>query len=161
MLVALFLWLSCSGCFIIDEDFVIHAQDYSGDEIKLNGYYDIYCFYENGVVYNGSLRASSLEGIDAKIKNGLYADKKVNWGIFAIDDTIVRVEFIRYYGGLQGLSHTWLGRFPNDSTISFSSELITNQDPKSYWQYNVTSDYRVEYYFKACDYKPDYGSFRP
>lgn len=172
-LLALLFCFFCTACIFVDEDFVMKADDYSGKEVKLNGYYynergpaafpmyDVYCFYENGVVYNTTFNASSLESVEGIIKNKQYPDNKANWGIFAIEDTIVKVEFIRNYGGLKGLSHTWLGLFPNDSIISFSTELITNQDPDSYWEYNITSEYRVEYTFRECAYKPDNSSFHP
>ena len=125
-----FVYLSCGTTGY--EPLQLIRQDYSGQEIRLEGYYyfkevvpmgpgtSILFLYKNGVVYNfGVVPDTSLSKVDAFIKTIPHSstDKPYAWGVFQVNDNKVKIEIWDIVSGGKNTTTLREGKILNDSTI--------------------------------------------
>lgn len=91
------------------DDILPNAIPYAGNQLKIDGYYyqitewekgpsifDVYVFYENGILLNVGGNAHSVEETDQYIRKNYvqdtwYKKNKYVWGVFFIEDNTIRV----------------------------------------------------------------------
>lgn len=138
LLICLFLILSSCNCD--DEELQLQRMEYSGNEIKLDGYYftkhrgelegvtTVFFFYRNGVVHYGGGFSTNIEERIEDFKTDVYnnsiKDVKYKWGIFLINGG--EIEFERWApninsGGLK--TEVWSGPILDDETFVATSYL--------------------------------------
>jgi len=164
----------CSIVFLLllttchkDKELSMKAVPYTGDELKINGYYYKKCydekslvlvFYSNGVQFGGN----GIPIPNIEIENSLrdpeflkLCDRFFFWAPFEINNNVLRFEFYDIFG------HDWRTciahcKILNDTTfiiekITFSKtgkEVNTNKEG--------TSSYSLgEWHFKQFSPKPD------
>lgn len=162
IIVAQFIW-GCSGLFE-DDTFSLHKTPYAGDEMRIDGYY--WCYmesgdwykiiipYANGVVINNFGCDSLIELENEILGNTFKAVNKYNWGIYVVDDSIIKIENIQGVGGLHDFAYTYYGTILNDSTLHFYKRKESYSSVAE-----VTND---TFHFKAFSPKPDsINSFIP
>lgn len=124
---SLFLW-GCSE-FFEDDSFSLRKTPYTGEEIRIDGYYWHYMSsggwyriiipYSNGIVIN-LIAVDSLAELENKIiSNTFKANFKQNWGLFVVDSSEIKIENIVGVGGLHKIAYTYYGTILNDSTLHF------------------------------------------
>ena len=99
------------------EDFPVPRQPYTGDEIRLNGYYyrewtdyeqnigiDVIFFFANGIelwggIYNAN-DASEIEAVENNFRNGVFytKDDRASWSVFFINDNTINTQGWVHYG---------------------------------------------------------------
>ncbi len=144
-----------------DEAYTLTRDDYTGHEIRTDGYYYHYnenrldlvivtIFYKNGVVIDGVCGATLLE-FEKDFSDGSFyennKDYKGNWGIFKVTNNVVMIERVIASGGLRKLAFIDYGEILNDTTI----HIYKNEDPYT----NVSSVKDDTLYFKQFSPKPD------
>ena len=134
----LFLF-SCFSCqkIIKYKDFVLTQKPYTGNELRINGYYyyieqqsdgikkirNISCFYRNGILLSMDGGALSLEEADEYIRRGFIESwtnpiyEYSRWGLFVIDGQTIKFE--RYYSSDNITKWTYIreGIILNDTTF--------------------------------------------
>jgi hypothetical protein len=85
-----------------DAKLILKKQDYTGTELRINGYYyntypyngsinyNIYFFYRNGIkLYGTSVSLADLPAMEQQYMDGTYASNsknyKADWGVFQIE----------------------------------------------------------------------------
>jgi len=155
--------LFCS-CELLIEDpkpLYLQRQEYSGNHLKINGYYSqidnneirtIYLFYQNGIVFSAGSPNKSLNEADNYVQS-LASNRSrrqycYDWGVFIIDS--IKIKFERWYPGYPFPSYVRAGEIINDSTflINESYRMINGQKTEVQAK-NET------YYFRAFSPKPD------
>ena len=158
VLIVLFVFISCKKN---DEKFNIGKRNYSGTELKTNGYYyhlssgplKVYNFkflYRNGIILGGaSYEEYKVENALQDFANGNYSNSVKNdntaWGVFQINSNKIEYEF-----------HTP----PAPSGISLSSGIILNDTTFEITQNSLQDGSKkisVDeiYHFKKFSPKPD------
>jgi hypothetical protein len=92
-----------------DEKMTLNKVDYTGNYLKLNGYYfrndisrcEIFIFYRNGVILHGGYPyIAALAVREEEFRNGEFSSfakkYKISWGAFKIDSN--KIEFEMWYG---------------------------------------------------------------
>jgi hypothetical protein len=102
-----FFLISCTNILGKDEKLTLTKENYSGNIIKLDGYYysvthslgvpssHVYFLYRNGVIrYFGSFKTDSVNELDSLIKSSIntLAVGKSHWGLFQIIDSMLTLE---------------------------------------------------------------------
>jgi len=149
-----------------DDELSLHLRNYTGTEIKTEGYwyyYDthstgnrftIYFFYKNGVIFGGvSVKDYNLAQREEEFRNGQFyewgKDTKYEWGVFNVDSN--KIAFERWYPGHPPLpTYIRAGKIINDTTFVIT-EVYRMKD-------GVKTDYseeNVTYHFKKFSPKPD------
>ena len=168
LLIALpFILLSCKDFFIKDKEFSMKTIPYTGDELKINGYYykecdnkysQVFVFYANGVQYGGNGVTTSTE-IENRLLNPdfnkIYKDLQQYWGPFEINSNDLKFEFYDIFGNNW---HTCIAhcKILNDTT--FNVEKITFSKTGKEVNVNMegtSSCFLGEFYFKQFYPKPD------
>lgn len=145
-----------------DDKPTLQQHNYEGEKLRIDGFYcydpeedydhtNIFVLYRNGVAMgpNGTKYSNNDEAYINLIENqdqGYYVDKIDLWGLFEIEDSIIRLEF--YLPSMYG-HHTYLmkGTILNDTTFHMTKG---KQSDKSNYE---TIDYL--YRFHKADAKPD------
>jgi hypothetical protein len=107
-----FMLLSCEEWFIKDKEFSMEAIPYTGNELRIDGYYykktdsdttraHVLVFYANGIQFGGS-SVESLIGIEDRFRDPNYIkdlrDCLFCWGPYDIKDGVLRFEFYSIFG---------------------------------------------------------------
>jgi hypothetical protein len=152
-----------------DAKLILKKQNYTGNELRINGYYyntysyngstnyNIYFFYRNGIkLYGTSVNVADLPAMEQQYMDGTYANNsrmyKSDWGVFQIEGSTL-------------LSESWSasdGRLPayrseaqiiNDSTF----QVIKRWEIKRCKLKNLEdfSSNPEIYHFKQLAIKPD------
>ena len=155
---------SCKDWFAYlfeDEAYTLTREDYTGNQIRTDGYYFSYnyqdsnivsitIFYRNGVVIDGVGGATLLE-FEKDFSTGIFytnkKDYKGNWGIFKVTNNVVMIERVIASGGLRKLSFVDYGEILNDTTIHIY------QNKSSYGGATSVKDETL--HFKQFSPKPD------
>jgi hypothetical protein len=162
------LFLSCKKIRIKDDEFHLERKDYTGNELRMDGYFytnfnnnaEVYgspiFFYRNGVLVNlGSFKMSEQDTWEGTINNDaidIARDYKESWGIFLVEGNTIRTEQWYRDGGSWFL-HAYVkeGVILNDTTFKFTSSYrLTNRGRKK--EIEVENE---TYYFKQFSPKPD------
>ncbi|MBO7588753.1 MAG: hypothetical protein J6T18_04935 [Bacteroidaceae bacterium] len=172
ILLIVFVLMFVSSCFceslwewlFPDDKPTLEQKRYEGENLRIDGfycydskddYYDhttkIFVFYRNGIVMGGvgTYYSKVYETYNSLIEEqaqGYYADVIDWWGLFEIEDSIIRLEY--YLPSMYG-HHTYLmqGTILNDTTFHM---IKGKQSDKSDYE---TIDYL--YSFHKTEAKPD------
>lgn len=170
ILSTVFVLLFVSSCFnenlwewlFPDDKPTIQQKQYEGDNLRIDGFYcydteddydptNIIVLYRNGVVLGpaGTIYSNVDDTYNNLIENkeqGYYVDIIDWWGLFEIEDSIIRLEY--YLPSMYG-HHTYLmqGTILNDTTFHMTKG--KHSDKSNY----ETIDYL--YGFHKTDAKPD------
>jgi hypothetical protein len=143
------LLVFCLSCEepVIYKDFILKKIPYTGNELRMDGYYYRYydcesnnyiaacCFYRNGVLLDIVGAALSLEEADEKIKQFMERDvnsnyERLNWGLFVIDNQTIKFElyypqeyFTKWTGIMEGV-------ILNDTTFRITSFYDLSNDER-------------------------------
>ena len=146
-----------------DDKLSINRTNYTGNQLKIQGYYylqknqhfyDIYCFYNNGIALAaGGLFLSVVEMDDYLnrefINNNNYQKYKYNWGAYTINNATIQFE--RWYPSDPPLkAYVREGTILNDSTFTISSSYRIKDGNKT-----EVEARNETYHFKAFSPKPD------
>ncbi|HON21487.1 MAG TPA: hypothetical protein PLW70_09135 [Bacteroidales bacterium] len=160
------LLVFCLSCekLIAYKDFILKKTLYTGNELRMDGYYYryldcegnncifAYCFYRNGIVLHMGGGALSLEEADEEIKQFIKRDinsnyERLNWGLFVIDNQTIKFElyypqeyFTKWTGIMEGV-------ILNDTTFRITSFYDLSNDER----YTVNDTF----YFRQFSPKPD------
>lgn len=146
-----------------DDKFALTKQAYSGNQLKINGYYyqraegkyyTIYFFYEDGVLLYGGGNFTYQELIEKEKEYNneiwLHAVKKYKdyWGIYNIESN--SISFERWYPSSGGPYPAYIrsGEILNDTTFVITKS-IRSKNGKEKQQLNET------YHFRKFSPKPD------
>ena len=159
---------SCEKPLFKDDELSLPKQNFTSNQLKINGYYynefsasdnvvyiRNYFFYQNGVVLDGNAyKKNDLEDKEKSYKNGSYyinsKDTKYNWGIFVIEGTTIKFEKWHPSSGGPLRAYIEEGEVLNDTTFHISkSYRIQNASKKD----EKTRD--RTFHFKALSPKPD------
>jgi hypothetical protein len=157
MILLVICLLAYFSCEIFDENLTLEKKEYTGNELRIDGYYyflsedtDItaLCFlYRNGVVItSGGFIPHDLEEIEKKIINRTF-ETKDNWGVFNIDNNNIQLE--RWIGstGIKACLSKSTGYIKNDTTIHFT-EIYYSETKKTHSVDQI-------WHFKSFSNKPD------
>ena len=132
-----------------DEAYTLTREDYTGNQIRTDGYYYSYyksgsdlvgvtIFYRNGVVIDGT-GGRSLSEFDEVFSNGTFYNNNKNnkdiWGIFKVVNNEVMIERAIADGLMHRLAFIDYGKILNDTTIhiyknkeSYGNDVTTVKD---------------------------------
>lgn len=161
LLIVILFSFSCKDWFE-DEDFSMTREEYSGDQIKIDGYYYYYysqdsglasitIFYKNGIVIDGIGERSNLIEIENSFSNGKFYQSvtkiKEVWGIYQVENNQIMIERIIAMGGFNRISYTDYGEILNDTTIHLYKHKETYK--------NISESMNDTLHFKQFSPKPD------
>ncbi len=143
------------------EDFSIEQHNYTGNEIRTDGFYWSFCnnldeidfsfcvFYRNGILVKAASSSSEGEDIIERVEGAsLQGDINHMWGVYEIYDSLIHVEML-WQDGQMGdyVVTTTYFSIINDTTIKLE-----------YFEYLDVVDTVFQnpiYYFKQYSPKPD------
>jgi hypothetical protein len=132
--------LGCNcALFTIDDDTLqLKREPYTGDELRLDGYYyyafndsqyvSTYFFYRNGIcLYGTATEPENLDELEERFKTGKFYNAVKNdqtcWGVFQVDsDKIVYERWTTSSGGFLP-AYRYVGTILNDTTFHIDSSL--------------------------------------
>ena len=144
-----------TACF--DEKLTIKRTDYSGNELRTDGYYYVYFkesdisvimfLYRNGVALTrGGYGSNNFDEIEKKIKEKKFLPK-THWGVFIVSGDTIQHETWIESTGFRAYLFRSKGYIVNDTTFHFTeifrSEKKTTRTIDEVW------------HFKQFDNKPD------
>ncbi len=143
------------------EDFSIEQHNYTGNEIRTDGFYwssfyyfeelqyPFYVFYRNGIVVSAVSSSNEGKNIIERVEDA-SKQKVINetWGVYEISDSTIHIEMLRQDGqmGDYVVATTYFSII-NDTTIKLE-----------YFEYLGVVDTVFQnpiYYFKQYSAKPD------
>lgn len=165
LLVIVILLGSCKkNKFVKDDELSIQRTNYTGNQLRINGYYyqlidgalyGVYCFYANGVIQHlgDGYKLSELAGFEQLITTKDFNDKskavKYFWGVFKIEGN--SIQFERWYPSEPPYkAYVRSGTILNDSTFKITESYRMQGGQKT----EVTS-LNETYHFKKFSPKPD------
>lgn len=151
-----------------DDDLTFQRTDYSGDELRIDGYYynqysikgneyvTVYFFFRNGIIlYGSSMPLADLYETEAMYKSGEYyvtiKNTKDCWGVFNVDGNKIAFErWTDLYQLAPLVTTIYSGDILNDSTFRIMESSVMENGKQ------VEIEERDEtYYFKKFNPKPD------
>jgi len=162
----LFFLTACQDFFIKDKEFSMKAIPYTGDELKINGYYykmddtwsHVLIFYANGVQFGGNSVIPNIE-IEDRLRNPEYTknlhDCLSCWGPYQIKENVLQFEFYDIFG------HDWRTciahcKILNDTTFNIEKVTFSKTGKEvDVKKEGVGESFLGEYRFKQFNPKPD------
>lgn len=144
-----------------DDDLTLPQQDYTGNEIRIDGYYynfsdnrySIFFYYRDGTrLYGDAPLAEELTAREQSFADGSYyelvKDSKTNWGRFVVNGSEIKAEFWppSTGGGLEAWTHS--GTILNDTTFQMTKAWRSCKPKKK-------NDFNEIWHFKKFSPKPD------
>jgi len=125
-------------CSLFDDKLSLPLTPYHGEQLRMDGYYyQMYdgkfyfpCFfYKNGILITAGGLNNSLGEMDESIKRRFinsqsYKTDKTTWGIFLIEDNVIRLE--RLYLPSPISAYIWEGIILNDTTFHITKSYRSN-----------------------------------
>lgn len=126
-----FPFFSCQK-LIKYKDFVLTQTHYTGNELRIDGYYyklredskiSVQCFYRNGIMLNMEGGALSLNEADEYIKNRFIGDsihpinERSLWGLFVVIDKTIKFECYYPSDAITKWTYIREGIILNDTTF--------------------------------------------
>lgn len=152
-----FLFIFSCKTLFSDEKLTLQKRDYTGKELKTEGYYYAYFsqtditavlfLYRNGIVLSeGGYSSKNLDVIEKKIINGNFKSKE-HWGVFIVEGN--KIQWERWIGstGIGACLSKSTGYILNDTTIRFTERYNS--------EYKTTSSIDEVWHFKQFSPKPD------
>lgn len=146
-----------------DDELSLKKVDYTGNQIRIDGYYyqikddyhfDIYFFYNNGIIIAAGGVFNSIIEMNEYINNEFlndmnYQNYKSNWGVFNINKNIIQFE--RWYPSDPPLkAYIRAGTILNDTTFHITESYRMKDGEKT--EIDVEDEI---YHFKQLSPKPD------
>jgi len=160
MLCCLFVLMYGCDKMLEDEPFSLKKTPNNSVALRLDGYYyenysndsyvHVLIFYRNGVMIDGGSAHSTVEFENWFRDNtfkSIIERQKTRWGLYVINDTIIKVETIVPTGWLHRFAYTKFGIILNDTTIHFYKN-------KESWS-DVSEAIDDTFHFKVFSPKPD------
>jgi hypothetical protein len=151
----LILIFSCSR-WIFDEKLTLPRKDYTGNELKTNGYYYIFYsnrnhaavffLYKNGIILLEGGYSQNLNDIEKEIPKGNFKSKD-HWGVFIVNGNIIQYENWIGSTGIRVCISKFTGYIVNDTTIHFT-EIYNSEFKRTRYIDEV-------WHFKEYSPKPD------
>jgi hypothetical protein len=150
--------LSCCKDKYTDDDFVLNKTEYTGDQLKIDGYYysqvegeeyyRLYIFYQNGITLLPGIDNDPYAYISNILLDSSFGDAKYVWGLFIIEDNIIKIEYYepKMIEGMPAYLQT--GDIINDTTFVIT-EVKRSKDGSEYRTINET------YHYQHYNPKPD------
>ena len=158
VLSVLSMFLSCCNKLFPDEKLTLQRRDYTGNELRTDGYYyyytknnstAIYFLYRNGVILLAGVFSSyNLDNIEKEMIKYYGKYIKTDWGVFVIEGNSIQYE--KWVEGLSGLIaaiNRCSGYIENDTTIHFAESYYSGR--------KETKQINEVWHFKQFDNKPD------
>jgi len=162
------LFLSYFSCqkLITYKEFVLAKTPYTGNELRIDGYYyryyecskgsnciDVRCFYRNGILLDMGGAALSLKETDEYIRSRFIEGSThpnyeySKWGLFIVDGQIIKFE--QYYATDDITKWTYIreGKILNDTTFHITVSYRSNGSERR--------DIDEFYHFRQFSPKPD------
>ena len=171
LIISLFFLIACedslSDFFVKDKHFSMSTTPYTGDELKINGYYYkkynnerslVVIFYENGVRFGGSGMAILNIEIENKLSNSDYTkslrDCRACWGPFEINSNNLKFEF---YDFMNNYWHTYIAHCEilNDTTFNVKKVTFSKTGEEVKNNEYPSSSLLGEFHFRQSSPKPD------
>ncbi len=142
-----------------DEAYTLTREDYTGQEIRTDGYYYSYnyqdsnivsitIFYRNGVVIDG-IGGQTLLEYERRFSSGEFNNNAKNikdvWGIFKVVNNEVMIERVVAGGGLRRNAFIDYGEILNDTTPS-TRIYSSNKNEQSVELSGVICNHTLLYY---------------
>ena len=168
-IVPLLFLTSCKDLFIVDKEFSMSAIPYTGNELRIDGYYYkkvdsdttfvyIFVFFTNGV-YFGGVGSKPFIGLEDRLHDPNYIKNLQNknscWGPYQIKGRVLKSEFYDIFGNSWRtcIAH---GKILNDSTFNIEKVTFSKTEKEVNVKMEGTSYYFLgEYHFKQFNPKPD------
>ena len=149
---------SCDKLFP-DDKLILKRVDYTGSELRMDGYY--YCYFENTditVVYflyrNGILRSAGgysgyiLDDIEKEMLKYYEKNVKVDWGVFTVNENKIQYEkWIEAPSGVRAVINRRSGYIENDTTFHITESYYSGT--------KETKQINEVWHFKQSANKPD------
>ena len=154
-----YLFITSCNLLYPDEKLTLPRTDYTGDEIRTDGYYYriiegriiFRFFYKNGTVLSGGVFSfSNMDEAELKLIDYISKNKnrKWDWGVFIIESD--KIEYEHWEPSIYENSLTTRrikGHIENDTTIHFTETYtMENKKPRPF---------DFVYHFKQFANKPD------
>ena len=156
--ISLSMFMYCCSTLYSDEKFSMQRMDYSGNELRTDGYYYyftqnntvVYFLYKNGIILCAhSYSSHNLAAIEIEMVK-LYSDirkQKDGWGVFYVNDNKMKYEIWNASTGYSLPTIKRIGLIENDTTFRIT---------ETYFSDIKKTDYKeLVYRFKQFDNKPD------
>ena len=161
LVVGLIVSVSCCREMFTDEELTLRREVYTGNELKIDGYYYyivpesnrtvIWFFYRNGVVLHGGTYGSmDFDEIETIMVERYSQLKKLksSWGVFLIDGDKIQLErWAEAPNGVSLATFRYSGNIINDTTIHFTETYYSGR--------NETKQIDEVWHYKQFDNKPD------
>jgi len=175
ILVALLLIInSCSPKEPVELEVIpltLQRQPYSGDELKVDGYYfyewesdvtslTIFFLYKNGIlIYGADSPKSEIINIEEDFRNGTWykisKEKRIVWGVFQINNNNNTIKLEYWYppgaGSMYYQPYIFGGEILNDTTFILTEQYIVSSNGTK----DLLNTFSRTYHFKKFSPKPD------
>ena len=151
----IFFLIMCVVLFTqcIDDDVLPYAVPYTGNQLKINGYYYLisndknYIYssifmYKNGILIGPDGLENSIEEMDDYVRNRSKRNKYL-WGVFFINDDKIIIN--KLFGGYPHVGTVLEGVILNDTTFHITKYIFDNKE----------SEIDEVYHFREFYPKPD------
>jgi hypothetical protein len=163
-LISIFMFSFCKKIFP-DDNLSIQRENYSGNQLRLDGYYYRYIneeyyfpklfFYNNGVILDIGGRFKTFEEVEDYInrifiENSNYNSNKLSWGVYRVEND--NIKFEKWYPGSGGgfPAITREGKILNDTTFHITQSYRMKNGKKR----EISAQDEI-YHFKQFSPKPD------
>lgn len=161
LVVGLIISISCCRGMFTDEELTLQRKVYTGNELKIDGYYYyivpesnrtvIWFFYRNGVVLHGGTYMSvDFDEIETIMVERYSQLKKLksSWGVFLVDGDKIQLErWAEAPNGVSLATFRYSGNIINDTTIHITETYYSGR--------NETKQIDEVWHYKQFDNKPD------
>ena len=160
IILGLFITEACKLLGPGPDEFTLQRKDYTGNELRIDGYYYDGCrvqlFYKNGIhLYGGGChKENELKELETIFSNGTFHDAiyddETSWGVFIIENDTIKFERYNPPSG-PGYMHSFIREGPiiNDTTFRIVRIYRYEDGVKKVTETNDL------YHFKKFSPKPD------
>jgi hypothetical protein len=158
-IVCFLMLISCCNVLFPDENLTIKRRDYTGNELRTDGYFYFFqestnliyvrFLYRNGIILSvGGYSPPDLEEVEKRILNPIM-NSKDHWGVFVVDGNTIKYE--KWIGSSSSSPKAYLynctGNILNDTTIHFTESYNSES--------NKTNTINEVWHFRRFSPKPD------
>jgi hypothetical protein len=152
------LFMSCCSTLFPDEKLSLQRTNYTGTELRTDGYYYyfvpeqnrtvVYFLYRNGIIlWYSTYPTYNIKDIEKEIIKE-KAKSKDHWGLFAVNSNTIQYEmWIEASSGIRATINRCSGYIESDTTIHFTESYNLERDE--------TKQIDEVWHFKQFANKPD------